>query len=108
MVTKLEIELTIYSDLNNILILSNYSLIMNNYFLILHKKVQKMRLSLLDKYKFGLKKLSITQNELALEFGYTRNYINMLINGKRKNAQFDAWMKENVLPLFENNRRIKK
>lgn len=68
----------------------------------------EMRLSLYDKYKLGMKKLSITQNELALEMGFTRSYVNMLVNGKRKNDQFDNWVKENILPLFETKRSIKK
>lgn len=68
----------------------------------------EMRLSLYDKYKLGMKKLSITQNELALEMGFTRSYVNMLVNGKRKNDQFDNWVEENILPLFETKRSIKK
>lgn len=66
----------------------------------------EMRLSLYDKYKLGMKKLSITQNELALEMGFTRSYVNMLVNGKRKNDQFDNWVKKNILPLFETKRSI--
>ncbi len=100
MVTILNFELTTYSDFNNIEILHKTKLNID--------KGTEMRLSLYDKYKLGMKKLSITQNKLALEMGFTRSYVNMLVNGKRKNDQFDNWVKENILPLFETKRSIKK
>ena len=61
-----------------------------------------MRLSLNQKYIIGLKELKMTQSDLGKELGFSRNYINMLIKGSRKNELFDQWMKENVLVLFKN------
>ena len=66
-----------------------------------------MRLSLNQKYIIGLKELKMTQSDLGKELGFSRNYINMLINGSRKNELFDQWMKENVLVLFKNKRSVK-
>lgn len=66
-----------------------------------------MRLSLNQKYIIGLKELKMTQSDLGKELGSSRNYINMLIKGSRKNELFDQWMKENVLVLFKNKRSVK-
>ena len=66
-----------------------------------------MRLSLNQKYIIGLKELKMTQSDLGKELGVSRNYINMLIKGSRKNELFDQWMKENVLVLFKNKRSVK-
>lgn len=65
-----------------------------------------MRLSLNQKYIIGLKELKMTQNDLGKELGFSRNYINMLIKGSRKNELFDQWMKENVLVLFKNKMNL--
>ena len=65
-----------------------------------------MRLSLNQKYIIGLKELKMTQSDLGKELGFSRNYINMLIKGSRKNELFDQWMKENVLVLFKNKRSV--
>lgn len=64
-----------------------------------------MRLSLNQKYIVGLNMLNMTQKDLAEELGYSRNYINMLINGSRKNERFNQWLEENVLILFKNRKR---
>ena len=63
-----------------------------------------MRLSLNQKYIIGLKELKMTQNDLGKELGFSRNYINMLIKGRRKNGLFDQWMKENGLNLVKNKK----
>ena len=64
-----------------------------------------MRLSLNQKYIVGLNMLNMTQKDLAEELGYSRNYINMLINGSRKNERFNQWLEENVLIIFKNRKR---
>jgi DNA-binding CsgD family transcriptional regulator len=69
--------------------------------------MEKMRLTLNQKYAIGLKSLNMTQADLANELGFSRNYINMLIKGSRKNELFNQWMSENVLILFKNKRSIK-
>lgn len=94
--------MTIYSVFNNIKTLNKTKLKIDV------GVVEKMRLSLEHKYMIGLKTLNITQCELAQELGFTRNYVNMLVNGKRKNPLFDKWMEINVLPLFKNKRSLKK
>lgn len=66
-----------------------------------------MRLSLNQKYIVGLKELKMTQSDLAKELGFSRNYINMLIKGSRKNELFNQWMQENVLILFKTKRSVK-
>ena len=66
-----------------------------------------MRLSLNQKYIIGLKEFKMTQSDLDKELVFSRNYINMLIKGSRKNELFDQWMKENVLVLFKNKRSVK-
>ena len=67
-----------------------------------------MNLTLNQKYSIGLKFLRITHSDLAKTLGFTRNYVTMLVNGKRKNELFTAWMEENVMPLFRNKRSLKK
>ena len=65
-----------------------------------------MRLSLNQKYIIGLKELKMTQSDLGKELGFSRNYINMLIKGSRKNELFDQWMKENVL-IYSKTKGVK-
>lgn len=67
-----------------------------------------MYLNLYQKYSIGLKALNMTHSDLADILGFSRNYVCMLMNGKRKNELFTKWMDENVLPLFRNKRSLKK
>ena len=63
-----------------------------------------MRLTIVQQYKIGLNVLGLSNLDLARELGFSKRYVNMLINKKRSNELFDNWMKTNVLPLFERKK----
>ena len=63
-----------------------------------------MRLTIVQQYKIGLNVLGLSNLDLARELGFSKSYVNMLINKKRSNELFDNWMKTNVLPLFERKK----
>lgn len=63
-----------------------------------------MRLTMVQQYKIGLSVLGFSNLDLARELGFSKSYVNMLINRKRNNELFDNWMKPNVLPLFRHNK----
>lgn len=63
-----------------------------------------MRLTIVQQYKIGLNVLGLSNLELARELGFSKSYVNMLINKKRSNELFDNWMETNVLPLFERKK----
>ena len=63
-----------------------------------------MRLTIVQQYKIGLNVLWLINLDLALELGFSKSYVNMLINKKRSNELFDNWMETNVLPLFERKK----
>ena len=66
-----------------------------------------MKLTLAQKYMFGLKMLGMTNTELAKRLNFSKQYIGQLIKGQRKNEYFSKWMDENVLVLFKTNRSFK-
>ena len=66
-----------------------------------------MRLTINQKYVLGLKMLGITNTELGKILHFSKQYIGQLIKGQRKNESFNNWMNENVMPLFETNKRFK-
>ena len=66
-----------------------------------------MRLTVNQKYVLGLKMLGITNTELGKRLHFSKQYIGQLIKGQRKNESFNNWMNENVMPLFETNKRFK-
>jgi hypothetical protein len=63
-----------------------------------------MRLTIVQQYKIGLNVLGLSNLDLARELGFSKSYVNMLINKKRSNELFDNWMETNVLPLFERKK----
>lgn len=63
-----------------------------------------MRLTIVQQYKIGLNVLGLSNLDLAHELGFSKSYVNMLINKKRSNELFDNWMETNVLPLFERKK----
>lgn len=63
-----------------------------------------MRLTIVQQYKIGLNVLGLSNLELARELGFSKSYVNMLINKKRSNELFDNWMETNVLPLFKRKK----
>ena len=63
-----------------------------------------MRLTIVQQYKRGLNVLGLSNLDLARELGFSKSYVNMLINKKRSNELFDNWMETNVLPLFERKK----
>ena len=63
-----------------------------------------MRLTIVQQYKIGLNVLGLSNLDLARESGFSKSYVNMLINKKRSNELFDNWMETNVLPLFERKK----
>ena len=58
-----------------------------------------MNLNKAMKVRTILKKLGMTQEQLANEIGCSRIYLNEVLNGKRNDARIeealDAWIKEN-------------
>ena len=63
-----------------------------------------MRLTIVQQYKIGLNVLGLSNLDLARELGFSKSFVNMLINKKRSNELFDNWMETNVLPLFERKK----
>ena len=44
-----------------------------------------MRLTIVQQYKIGLNVLGLSNLDLARELGFSKSYVNMLINKKRSN-----------------------